>query len=60
MSFYCKVCTRMPIELINDAIKYAKEKIEIEKVEESNIKSKAKIFKLIFNDLALKADINLK
>ena len=59
MSLYCKVCARMPIDLINKTIKEAKEKFAIEKVDQSDVKSKAKILKVIIKDLALKLNINL-
>ena len=59
MSFYCKVCSRMPVELINKAIKEVKEKLISEKVNETDIKSKAKILKVIIKELALKANVKL-
>ena len=59
MSLYCKVCARMPIDVISKAIKEAKEKLAIEKVDRTNVKSKAKILKAIINDLALRLNINL-
>jgi hypothetical protein len=59
MNFYCKVCARMPIELINRAIKESKKELAGEKVDESDVKSRAKILKAIIADLALKTDINL-
>ncbi len=59
MSFYCKSCARMPIELINKAIKETKKKLASEKADKSDMKSKAKILKAVINDLALKANINL-
>ncbi len=59
MKFYCKVCGRMPIVLINRAIKEAKKKMRTEKVDESDIKTKAKILKTVIKDLALKANVNL-
>jgi len=59
MSFYCKVCSRMPIELINKAIKEGKEKLISGKVNETDMKSKAKILKVIIKELALKANVNL-
>ena len=59
MSFYCKICSRMSIDLINKAIKEAKEKFVSEKINTSDMKSKANILKAIINDFALKASINL-
>ena len=52
MSFYCKACTRMPIGLINDAMKESKRKIAREKINNSNLKAKAKIVKSAINDIA--------
>ncbi len=59
MSFYCKVCARMSIDLINKAIEEAKKKLVSEKLAESDMKSKAKILKAVINDLALKGNVNL-
>ena len=59
MSFFCKACARMPIELINKAIKETKKKLLSEKLDESDIKTKEKILKAVINDLALKANVNL-
>jgi len=49
----------MSIDLINKAIKEAREKLVCEKVDKSDIKSKAKFLKTILKDLAFKANINL-
>ena len=59
MSFYCKVCAQMPIELINEAMEEAKETSVSEGVSEPDMKSKAKILKEIIKDLAVKANVNL-
>jgi hypothetical protein len=59
MSFYCKVCARMPIDLINKSIEKAKEKLAGEKVDKSDVKSKAKVLKAIIKDSAIKANVNL-
>jgi hypothetical protein len=59
ISFYCKACARMSIELMNRAIKESKKKYAGEQVDESDIKSKAKILKAIIEDLAFKTDINM-
>ena len=59
MSFFCKACARLPVELINRAIKETKNKLISEKIDESDLKSKAKILRAAIEDLALKADINL-
>ena len=59
MSLFCKVCARMPIELVNRAIHKAKEIIAHEKVADTELKFKARILKAVIKDLALKANINL-
>ena len=59
MSFYCKTCTRMPINLINEAMKEAKKKIVSEKIGKSDIKSKAKIMKSLIKDMAGNSNINM-
>ena len=59
MSFYCKTCTRMSIELINEAIKEAKKRYTSEKVDKSDIKLKAKILKSILKDIGLSSNVNM-
>ncbi len=59
MSVYCKVCARMPIELIKSGIREAKNKLASEQVYEADVKSKAKIVKATIEDLALKTNISL-
>ncbi|MGB7297498.1 MAG: DUF3795 domain-containing protein [Candidatus Aminicenantales bacterium] len=59
MAFYCKVCARMPVELINTAMDEAKKKTADEKIERSDLKSKAKIMRAAFKGLAAKANIRL-
>ena len=59
MSFYCKACARMSIELINEAVKEAKKRIISEKVDKSDVKSKAKILKSIIKDIALASNVNM-
>ena len=58
MSFYCKVCTRMPINLINEAMEKAKNKIMSEKIDNSDMKLKAKILKSTIKDIIVKSNIN--
>ena len=59
INLYCKVSARMPIDLIHNAIEEAKEKLAGEKVDESDVKLKARVLKAVIKDLALKANINL-
>ena len=59
MNLYCKLCARMSIDLINEAIKEAKEKLAGEKVDNSDMKSKARILRAVIKDIALKVNINL-
>ena len=60
MSFYCKACTRMSVNLINEVLEEAKKKIMSEKIDKSNIKSRAKILKSIIKDMAIKSNMNKK
>ncbi len=60
MSLYCKVCARMPIDLICDATKEAKERLAGEDIDPADMKSKARIFKSVFKDFASEIDIDLK
>jgi len=59
MRFYCDACTRMPIDLMNHAIKEAEKRILSEKIEETDIKSKSKIVKEMIKQLALKSNVDL-
>lgn len=59
MSFYCKACKLMSLNLINEALKKTKNKITSEKVDKSDIKTKSKILKSTIKDIAAKSKINL-
>lgn len=59
MNLYCKACAKIPIDLINQAIEEAKEKLAGEKVETSDVKSKAGIFKAAIKDAASAVAISL-
>ena len=59
MSFYCKAGARMPINLINEVMKEAKKKIVSEKIDNSDLKLKAKILKSIIKDIAVRYNINM-
>jgi len=59
MGFYCTVCARMPIELVNQAIKESMKIPAREQLDESDVKSKANILKETIKNLALKTNINL-
>lgn len=59
MSLYCKSCARMPIDMIEEAIKKAKEKLTSEKVNKSDMKLKARILKTVIKDFASKVNISL-
>ncbi len=59
MSLFCKVCARMPIDLINKAIEEAEEKLTVAKVDKSDMKAKAKVFKSVIKDLASEVNIAL-
>ena len=59
MSLYCKVCARMPIDLVNTAIEEAKEKLAAEKVDRSDMKSKARVLRAVIKDFALEVNFDL-
>jgi len=59
MNLYCKACARIPVDLINKAVEEATEKLADEKVDKSDLKSKARTLKAAIRDLALKVNINL-
>ena len=52
MNFFCKVCARMPIDLIYDAVKESNKKIASEEIDKSDVKTKAKVLKSAINDKA--------
>jgi len=49
----------MSIDLINEALKEAKEKLESGRADKSDMKSKARVLKAVIKNLALKVNINL-
>ena len=59
MSFYCKACARMPINLINDAVKESDKKIASEEIDKTDIKAKAKILKSALKYKAVMYNINM-
>lgn len=59
MNFYCKICSRLPVDLINKAIKETKKQLGNKKINTPDVKLKAKVFKTIVKDLAVMANINL-
>ena len=60
MSFYCKACIVLPVEIINNAKKEARGKFVSDKISNSDMKSRAKILKAIIQELSLNSGINLK
>ncbi|ODS35276.1 MAG: hypothetical protein A7316_01920 [Candidatus Altiarchaeales archaeon WOR_SM1_86-2] len=50
MSFYCKSCTKLPVDLIEEAIGKAEKKFESDGIEKADIKTRAKILKAIIKD----------
>ncbi len=60
MNFYCKTFARMPIQMIQQAIKESKVKLTSGKVDPSNRIMKAKILKKEIIQSAFNANINLK
>ena len=59
MSLFCKVCARMPIDLINNAVQQAERKLAVARVDKSDMKAKAKVFKAVVKGLASEVNINL-
>ena len=59
MSFYCKACARMPVELIDRVLRESREQLASGQVDESDVKSKARIVKAVITDLTFKNDIHL-
>jgi hypothetical protein len=59
MSLHCRACSRMPIDLINKAIEKAKGRFTVEKADESDMKSKARVVTAVIEDLAVEANIGL-
>jgi hypothetical protein len=59
MSFFCKACARIPINLIYDAVKESNKKIVIDVIDKSDIKAKAKILKSAIKGKAVKYNINM-
>jgi hypothetical protein len=59
MTFFCKACTRMPVAVIDEAIEESKKRIMDENIEESDIRSKAKVVKEIVRELASASGVDL-
>lgn len=60
MTFYCLACTLMPINLINQAIAEIKQRLSNNQIDDSDIKTKAKVLRAIIHDLASESGIDLK
>jgi diacylglycerol kinase len=60
LSFYCKVCIVLPVEVINNAIEEARGKIVSNKISDSDMKSRAKILKAVIQERSLNLGIDLK
>jgi len=59
MSLYCNACARMPTDLIHQAVKEVRKRIMSENIDDSDMRSKAKILKSIIKDTAVKFNINM-
>jgi hypothetical protein len=59
MNFYCKVCARMPIDLIRKAMEETREILASEKVNPFDMKSKARVLKSEIKDLSVEGNIDL-
>ena len=59
MALYCKVCARMSIDAITQAIEEAKENLAGEEVAASDVKSRARVLKAVIQKVASEANIDL-
>jgi len=59
MSFYCRVCARLEIDMIKAAIQETEKELLSDNIDELDIKSKARILKAVINDIALDANVDL-
>ena len=60
MSFYCKGCKVLPVEVINKAIEEAGEKFVSNSISGSDMRARAKILKAIVQELSSDSGINLR
>ncbi|MBN1359787.1 MAG: hypothetical protein JW993_04305 [Sedimentisphaerales bacterium] len=60
MSFYCKACSRMPIDLLKGAIEEAEDELALETIGKSDMKARAKVLKVAIKNLALEVDVDLR
>jgi hypothetical protein len=60
MSFYCKVVSRMPVDLIRKAVEEAKKRLSVMKTDPTDMKSRAGVFKAVLKDLDSKAAAGLE
>jgi len=60
MSFYCATCALMPPDLIRQAIGEMEEMLDSKQVDSSDLKAKAKVMRSVIQELAAKADIDLR
>ncbi len=58
-SFYCKICARMPVKMIDQAIKESVKRMKAERIDSSDVKAAARIMKAVMTEMAVEADINL-
>jgi hypothetical protein len=56
-SFFCKVTAFFDLESLRNSIDRANQKIKMEKISKTDVKKRAKIFKNILNEIALKKEI---
>ena len=59
MTFYCKACARMPVAVVDQAIEESRKKITSENLEESDMRSRAKLVKEILRELASASGVDL-
>lgn len=60
MTFYCKACARMPLDLLREAVDQARADLARQNIDPVDKKSKARILKSLIERLAAQAAIDLK
>jgi hypothetical protein len=59
MNFYCTVCSRMPVDLIQRVMKNKDEKLKSDKITVSDMKLKAAVMKSAIKNMAVEANVTL-
>ena len=59
MSFYCRSCANLPLELVREALKETDRRLAGDRMDASDMRLRAKVLRGLIRDKALKADIPL-